>query len=235
MALWLSMRGFGMTDTPKYRPRPILGNRILIPISNPKKWGFIRDDDLEIALIYEYDEEKKPLSISTLPIEGDLSIYSDEIKESINNFYGDELRAVEYRDNNVENFRLFTDYVCNTDHYVELSLAISNITTGKTAEQANEKTEPCYFFRNDGDYLYDMFYDQYEELIEGYEDLRYTHQKEIEREVMGEINNRVHEWLQKIKVRDTPIYGQTMKFETAHKVIINKELFILDVAFQVKL
>ena len=223
MALWLSMRGLGMR------------RKILIPISKPNNWGFIRDEDLEIALIYEYDEEKKPLSISTLPIEGDISIYSDEIKQSIKNFYGDGVRAVEYRDYNVENFRLFTDYVCNTDHYVELSLKITNLTTGKTAEDAEQRTEPCYFFRDDGDYLYDMFYEQYEELIEGYADLRYTRQKEIEREVMGEINQRVHKWLQKIKVKDTPIYGQTMKFETAHKVRINKKLFILDVSFEVKL
>ncbi len=200
-----------------------------------KHWGFIRDDNLEIAFIYEYDEEKKPLSICTLPIEGDISIYSEEIKQSINTFYGDDIAAVEYRNNNFENFRFFTDYVCDTDHYVQLSLKISNLTTGKTAKETKQDTEPCYFFRNDGDYLHDMFYDQYEELIEGYEDLRYRHQKDIEKEVMGEINKRVHGWLQTFKVKGIPIYGQEMKFETAHKVTIDKKLFILDVAFEVKL
>ena len=127
-------------------------------------WGFICDDNLAIALFYEYDDERKPLKISNIPIEHDTSIYADEIKKSINTFYGSEISPVEYMEIDFDNFRTFANYVCNTDHYVEMSLKMKNMTTGEATLTAETRTEGCYFFREDEDYLYDIFYDQYEEI-----------------------------------------------------------------------
>jgi hypothetical protein len=225
VASWLSMRGFGMTDTPKYRPNE----------RDAEHWGFISDDNLEIALFYEYDDERKPLKISNIPIEHDTSIYADEIKKSINTFYGSEISPVEYMAINFDNFRTFTDYVCNTDHSIEMSLNMKNMTTGDATVTAETRTEGCYFFREDEDYIYDIFYDQYEEIIEGFEDLRYNEQRDIKNEVMGKINGMVNERLKDLKVKDSPIYGQEWKFETAHKVTINNKLFIIHLVFEVKL
>lgn len=198
-------------------------------------WGFICDDNLAIALFYEYDDERKPLKISNIPIEHDTSIYADEIKKSINTFYGSEISPVEYMENNFDNFRTFANYVCNTDHYVEMSLKMKNMTTGEATLTAETRTEGCYFFREDEDYLYDIFYDQYEEIIEGFEDLRYTEQRDIKKEVTDKINGMVNERLQDLKVKDCPIYGQEWKFETAHKVTINNKLFVIHLVCEVKL
>ena len=200
-----------------------------------KHWGFIADDNLDIALFYEYDDERKPLKISNIPIEHDTSIYADEIKKSINTFYGSEISPVEYMEINFDNFRTFADYVCNTDHYVEISLNMKNMTTGEATVTAERQEQGCYFFREDEDYLYDIFYDEYEEIIEGFEDLRYTEKRNIKDEVMSKINGMVNERLQDLKVKDCPIYGQEWKFETAHKVTINNKLFVIHLVFKVKL
>ena len=257
------MRGFGMSNTGKRKilipiqpPPPIktpeppynaLRAAIDRALSSPsnrsaKHWGFITDDNLGFSLYYEYDEANKPLDVCPIPINHEVSVYSNEIKQAIKNFYGDTFSPIEYMKRDYENFKTFTDYVCNTDHYIEMKLTLKNLTTGKNWPTSDINTEGCYFFR-ENDKLYDLWFDEYERVekdtkvpfIEGFNGLNYRPKQEIQQEVKNKINEMINTRIEDLKVKDCPIYGQEWKFETAHKVKIDDKISVIDIVVEVKL
>lgn len=199
-------------------------------------WGFIYDDDITLALIYEYDEQSKPVKICPVPINQDIAIYRDEIIQSIDHLYGTEaLSPVDMMDLNYNNFRNVMEYICDTDHWVELTLKVKHLGTGKEIVSTSKET-PCYFFRTN-DTLYDVWYDQYEELIEGFKNVRYGTQKAITEELEGELQDKLNSMMNLQDASSSPsIYGRTYFVETIHnpKQLNNKSHFI-HVSLEVKL
>ena len=83
-----------------------------------------------------FDEENIPISICPIPIHHDISIYQEEIKKSINEMYGtgngdDAKSPVDLMNKNIDNFRPMVEYICDTDHYIESTLKVKHLGTGK--------------------------------------------------------------------------------------------------------
>ena len=205
-----------------------------------KHWGFIYDNDKTLALIYEFDEENIPISICPIPINHDISIYQEEIKKSINKMYGtgdgdDAKSPVDLMNNNIDNFLPMMEYICDTDHYIESTLKVKHLGTGKEIVSKNNEYA-CEFFKTD-DKIYDLFYDQYEELIDGFGNVRYLTQKAIIEEATEKMNEELNEKLLELKDASNPaIYGRTYIIEIAHNPRqLNNKNHYLTLTLEVKL
>ena len=205
-----------------------------------KHWGFIYDNDKTLALIYEFDEENIPTSICPIPIHHDISIYQEEIKNCINEMYGtgdgdDAKSPVDLMNKNIDNFLPMMEYICDTDHYIESTLKVKHLGTGKEIVGKNTET-PCEFFKTD-DKIYDLFYDQYEELIDGFGNVRYLTQKAIIEEASEKMNEELNEKLLELKDASNPaIYGRTYIIEIAHNPRqLNNKNHYLTLTLEVKL
>ena len=233
---------------PLYNPEPpynALRAAIDRALSSPsnrsaKHWGFINDDDIPLSLIYEFDKANEPKKICPIPIHHDISIYQEEIKKSINRMYGtgdgdDANSPVDLMDKNIDNFRSMMEYICDTDHYVVSTLTVKHLGTGKEIVSENNDT-PREFFKTD-DKIYDLFYDQYEDLIDGFSDVRYFTQKAITEEVCMKINEELDEKLLELKdSSNLAIYGRTYIIEIAHNPRqLNNKTHYLTLTLEVKL